>query len=123
MMSVTPILRPSWVLVPNAVASMVSFLSRAKPETVAAIIKLRTSTLNAASFADFDSFDIVLSSCFSKPGDSLGLARRRHYGLRCFDSFGRMWTASYLPQKSCFTRLRLQWTEHARTKGSTAEPV
>src|SRR5664279_1875483 len=45
MISVTPIFFPSWVLVPQAVASMVSFLSRAKPAMLAKssrLVKSRT---------------------------------------------------------------------------------
>src|SRR5664279_5351613 len=45
MISVTPIFFPNWVLVPQAVASMVSFLSRAKPAMLAKssrLVKSRT---------------------------------------------------------------------------------
>src|SRR5271157_2191079 len=40
MMSVTPMFRPNWVLVPQAVASMVSFLSLENPGTLVNISKL-----------------------------------------------------------------------------------
>src|SRR5450755_302469 len=100
---------------------MVSFLSRAKPETLAAITRLRISRLSVANFADFDSFDIVFSCSVIGPELPGTLVLRDHHGLRRFDSFGLASTASHRPQQSCFTRLRLQWIEHARTNGSTEE--
>src|SRR5664280_1649277 len=56
-------LRPIWVLVPQAVASMVSYLSLANPGMLPIIIKPRTSRPGMAILTVFDSLDMLLSSC------------------------------------------------------------
>src|ERR1019366_7536003 len=81
-------LRPSWVLVPQAVASMVSYLSLANPGMLPIIIKPRTSRLGMAILTVFDSLDMLLSSCsltrtFCGPDIVLPLEKPHNIRLCC----------------------------------------
>src|ERR1700678_1065693 len=49
-----PMLCPSWVLLPQAVQSMDSYLSLEKPGTLPIIIKAKTSRLGIAILISFD---------------------------------------------------------------------
>src|SRR5664279_2711459 len=87
MVSVTPKREPIWVLVPQAVASMVSYLSLANPGMLPIIIKPRTSRLGMAIFASLDSLDMLLSCCSLKrdvlPSGCCANARKPHGTLLC----------------------------------------
>src|SRR5271167_2671824 len=73
MISVTPIFRPSWVLVPQAVASMVSFLSRENPGTLPNISKLIKSRMLNTTLQRPDFAPIFCSSSLLLCRDYFGI--------------------------------------------------
>src|SRR5271167_856454 len=88
MISVTPIFRPSWVLVPQAVASMVSFLSRENPGTLPNISRLvRSRTLNMAlhrlDFARISVSSLLVAASLAETVLQLAnIIRRRYAGYK-----------------------------------------